>query len=560
MSLAWFRREFLVKRRLVFNLLFYASQLALFALGWYLQETNQKLAALNALKWSVWSSRGAGLTLAFNAGLLLIPMLRNVVTLLRPKLVWLFPADENIWFHRQVAYSMAFWTVVHTTSHYVNFFNVELTQVRTETAMDIHYTQAGGITGHFMLLVMLLIYTTAHHKIRHQCFEAFWYTHHLAFFFFLALYSHATGCFVRDSVNPDYIPTFPFYSTQHCLGYESWRFSIWPGIAYFAERMYREYRARRGTRLSTVLVHPSGAMELRIIKPSFKYTAGQWLFVQVPEISRFQWHPFTITSAPEDPYVSVHIRQVGDWTHSLGERLGCGPSVVAAMTKAAMKGVEKDEDRDGGSRGNFVELDLSSLARPLPQVRLDGPYGAPAEDVFDNEVAVLIGAGIGVTPFISILKHICYRQKKGDLGSLRRVEFFWVCRDAPSFGWFQSLLQQVEAAQFDPNFLRINIYLTQKIDENMLWNIAVNDAGAEYDPLTLLRARTMFGRPDWKSIYRRIREAIEIGQYLPGNTTQLKTKVGTYFCGPGALARAIKEATLQHTSNSVKFTFAKEHF
>lgn len=55
----------------------------------------------------------------------------------------------------------------------------------------------------------------------------------------------------------------------------------------------------------------------------------------------------------------------------------------------------------------------------------------------------------GVTPFASILKHIWYRQKKGALGSLRRVEFFWVCRDAPSFGWFQSLLQEVEAAQAD---------------------------------------------------------------------------------------------------------------
>jgi hypothetical protein len=60
----------------------------------------------------------------------------------------------------------------------------------------------------------------------------------------------------------------------------------------------------------------------------------------------------------------------------------------------------------------------------------------------------------------------------------------------------------------------------------MLWNIAVNDAGAEYDPLTLLRSRTMFGRPDWKSIYGRMREAIETGQYLPGTNAQLKTRVG----------------------------------
>jgi len=408
-----------------------------------------------------------------------------------------------------------------------------------------------------MLLIMVLMYMMAHNKIRKQAFEVFWYTHHLAFFFMLGLYTHATGCFVRDSAEPDLIPTFPFYSTRHCIGYLSWRFTIWPGIIYFGERVWREIRARRATRLSKVLIHPSGAMELRIIKPSFKYTAGQWLFIQVPELSSFQWHPFTITSAPEDPYVSVHIRQVGDFTNALGERLGTGPSVVAAMTKAAAKGMEKEGNL---SRGDFVEIDPATMSMTLPQVRIDGPYGAPAEDVFRSEVAVLIGAGIGVTPFASILKHIWYRQKKGTLGSLRRVEFFWVCRDSPSFGWFQSLLQEVESAQADPNFLRINIYLTQKINEDMLWNIAVNDAGAEYDPLTLLRSRTMFGRPDWTSIYSRVKSAIEGGQYLPGVSAQLKTKVATYFCGPSVLAKAIKEATVKTTSASVEFTFAKEHF
>ncbi|KAF8898821.1 NADPH oxidase [Infundibulicybe gibba] len=558
MGESWFHREFLVARRLAFNVLFYGAHFALFAYGWYSQATNTRLAGLNTLKFSVWTSRGAGLVLAFDGGMILIPMLRNIIRVVRPKLAWLFPADENIWFHRQVAYSMAFWAMVHTTAHYVNFINVERTQIRKQLALQIHYTQPGGITGHFMLLIMVLMYSTAHYKIRNQCFEAFWYTHHLAFFFMIGLYTHATGCFVRDSVDPAYSRIFPFYNTDHCIGYLSWRFTIWPGIIYFGERVYREYRARRATRLSKVLVHPSGAMELRIIKPSFKYTPGQWLFIQVPEISRWQWHPFTITSAPEDPYVSIHIRQVGDFTRGLGERLGVGPSVVAAMTQAAMKGAEKNEKADTGSRGDFVELD-SSISR-LPAIRIDGPYGAPAEDVFDVEVAVLIGAGIGVTPFASILKHIWYRQKRGNLGALRRVEFFWVCRDAPSFGWFQSLLQEVEAAQADPNFLRINIYLTQKIGEDMLWNIAVNDAGAEYDPLTLLRTRTMFGRPNWMTIYGQMRQAIETGQYIPGSKSQLKTKVGTYFCGPGVLAKSIKEATVHHTGAAVNFTFAKEHF
>lgn len=410
-----------------------------------------------------------------------------------------------------------------------------------------------------MLFIMLLMYTTAHHKIRHQAFEVFWYTHHLAFFFMMALFSHATGCFVRDSVNPEYVQTFPFYNTEFCLGYQSWRFTIWPFIIYFGERIYREIRARRATRLSRVLVHPSGAMELRITKPSFKYVAGQWLFLQIPEISNFQWHPFTITSAPEDPYVSVHVRQVGDWTRGLGDRLGVGPAVVASMTQAAMKGVEKD-DRSGFTRGEFVELDPSTAAVTLPKVRIDGPYGAPAEDVFGGQVAILVGAGIGVTPFASILKHIWWRQKRGTLGALRRVEFIWVCRDTPSFGWFQTLLQEVESAQADPNFLRINIYLTQKINQDMMYNIAVNDAGAEFDPLTLLRSRTTFGRPNWVTIYAKIRQAIESGQYLPGVKSQLKTKVQTYFCGPTPLAKAIKEATVKNSNAEVQFTFAKEHF
>lgn len=141
---------------------------------------------------------------------------------------------------------------------------------------------------------------------------------------------------------------------------------------------------------------------------------------------------------------------MGDWTRALGDRLGAGPDVVAALTKSAMNGDEK-KNPDMGQRGDFVEISTMSA---LPRVRIDGPYGAPAEDVFNSEVAILIGAGIGVTPFASILKHIWYRQKRGKLGALRRVEFIWVCRDAPSFGWFQSLLQEVEDAQVDRKSIR----------------------------------------------------------------------------------------------------------
>ena len=41
---------------------------------------------------------------------------------------------------------------------------------------------------------------------------------------------------------------------------------------------------------------------------------GQYVFINVPELAKFQWHPFTLTSAPGDDYLSVHVRAAGDWT------------------------------------------------------------------------------------------------------------------------------------------------------------------------------------------------------------------------------------------------------
>lgn len=273
---------------------------------------------------------------------------------------------------------------------------------------------------------------------------------------------------MRDTPDPAYTRRFPFYDANHCLGYESWRYTIWPGIAYVGERLWREVRARKYTILDKVLVHPSGAMELRMIKPTLRYTSGQWIFLQVPEVSGYEWHPFSITSAPDDPYVSVTISQVGDWTQALGEIVGAGPGVVSALAAATAPQApahayppshsvpsqidlkSTTQQRDPNAVSPFFEV--INPARPLPHIRIDGPYGAPSEDVFDSDVAVLVGAGIGVTPFASVLKHIWYRQRAGNPGRLRRVELIWIVRDVGSFAWLRSLLSDVEEAQVNREF------------------------------------------------------------------------------------------------------------
>ncbi len=40
---------------------------------------------------------------------------------------------------------------------------------------------------------------------------------------------------------------------------------------------------------------------LQIRVPGFRHAAGQYVFVNVPAVSRWQWHPFSISSAPNDP-------------------------------------------------------------------------------------------------------------------------------------------------------------------------------------------------------------------------------------------------------------------
>lgn len=74
----------------------------------------------------------------------------------------------------------------------------------------------------------------------------------------------------------------------------------------------------------------------------------------------------------------------------------------------------------------------------------------------------------------------------------------------------------------------------------------MNDAGSEFDPLTLLRTRTLFGRPDWKSVYSNLRMAIESGRYLPGREASLKTSVATFFCGVSAFFRALLSIIFTH--------------
>lgn len=53
-----------------------------------------------------------------------------------------------------------------------------------------------------------------------------------------------------------------------------------------------------------------------ILSTKVNFSAKLFLLRTI-EFTRFYRHPFSITSAPGDDYLSVHIRTLGDWTTEL---------------------------------------------------------------------------------------------------------------------------------------------------------------------------------------------------------------------------------------------------
>lgn len=61
------------RSKVIFQFFWIILHLAVFGYGWWLQAVDDRLAILNLLKYSVWSSRGAGLCLGLDGFLLFLP-------------------------------------------------------------------------------------------------------------------------------------------------------------------------------------------------------------------------------------------------------------------------------------------------------------------------------------------------------------------------------------------------------------------------------------------------------------------------------------------------------
>ncbi|KAK5821534.1 ferric reductase NAD binding domain-containing protein [Linnemannia elongata] len=489
-------------------------------------------------------ARGAAAVINFDCGVILFSVCRNLISVLRSTFLnGVVPFDKNVLFHKTVAWSIVLFSVVHSAGHYVNYYRLEQAEQREKgevkrSAQYMALFTGPGFTGHVLMLILFLMVTSSVERVRRKGFETFWYTHHLFILFFLTLTYHGAFCFIRADT-PPYCKSSP----------TSYKFVLGSLFFYILERTVREFRARLpATSISKIVLHPSKVLEVQIKKTNsrqgddssfFRAKAGQYIFLNCPDISAFEWHPFTITSAPEEDYVSVHIRIVGDWTTAFARRLGC------SFDDEQQFWIEELRNR----------MQFHTPPRPtnlpiitLPRVLLDGPYGSPSEDAFNYEIAVLVGAGIGVTPFASVLKHIWYSvMQPTKIITLRKVYFFWVCRDRDAFEWFQDLLIALEEQNLS-DFLEIRSYLTGELGKEELDTVMLgeefNDA-RDRDAITGLRSPTYYGRPNFDKIFG------ELALEHPREHGQ----VGVFFCGPKPLGK-----TLHRCARKYKFKFHKGNY
>ncbi|TVY82692.1 Superoxide-generating NADPH oxidase heavy chain subunit A [Lachnellula suecica] len=255
----------------------------------------------------------------------------------------------------------------------------------------------------------------------------------------------------------------------------------------------------------------------------WEYYAGQYILLKIPQLSRFQWHPFTISTCIGKE-MQVHIKKDGDWT-------------------AKLHGMAR---QDGPRQIN---------------VCIDGPFGAPAQRFYEFDQSMIIGSGIGITPFSGILTDLQAREERqisienSPAPSLnekpsksrktcryRRVDFHWIVKERNHLLWFSDLLNKVSrpGAHSQRLDIRVSTYVTYKRKEvsthiyRYLLELHRTDEHPE-SPLTGLLNATQFGRPDLGKIMDEHYESIlQYYQEMRDKGTEVKKsrrKVGVFFCG-----------------------------
>ncbi|ESO87606.1 hypothetical protein LOTGIDRAFT_235056 [Lottia gigantea] len=482
-------------------ILFNLVTLGIFIERAYYYSIEREHAGLRRLAgYGVSVTRGAASVQMFLYVSLLVTMSRNTLTFFRETFLHRFiPFDAFHAMHKYTALLALIFTAMHIIGHGINLFHIS-TQASsdlncyfreyfraTDVLATFHYwafTTITGITGVILTLIIIVMYVFATEYGRRHLFNAFWFTHNFYVFLYIFLILHGIGRLVQD-------PLFPY-------------FFLGPLVVFVLDKMVSLSRNKVEIVVKKAEILPSGVTNLVFKRPlNFDYKSGQWVRIACLDLGQSEYHPFTLTSAPQEENLSLHIRAVGPWTTNIRR---------------------------------VYDINNIVSEKGFPKLYLDGPFGEGHQDWYRYPVAVLVGGGIGVTPFASILKDLVQKSKMKVKFPCQKVYFLWVTRTQKSFEWMTDIIREVELGDVN-NLVSVHIFITQfqqKFDlrTTMLYICERHfQKVAGQSLFTGLRATTHFGRPKFQDFL------LSLAHEHDG-----VPQVGVFSCGPPPMTSNVDKA------------------
>ncbi|KYO21449.1 dual oxidase 2 [Alligator mississippiensis] len=450
-------------------------------------------------------SRGAAASISFMYSYILLTMCRNLITFLRETFLnYYIPFDAAVDFHRWIAMGALIFSVLHTAGHVVNvyIFCVSplsiLSCLFSSVFMDDgsqfpqkyywwFFQTVPGMTGVLLLVILAIMYVFATHHFRRVSFRGFWISHHLYVLLYILIILHGSYALIQQ-------PRFHIYF-------------IIPALIYGGDKLISLSRKKVEISVVKAELLPSGVTYLKFQRPQdFDYKSGQWVRIACLSLGTNEYHPFTLTSAPHEDTLSLHIRAAGPWTTRLRELYS--PESVAEI-------------------GQY------------PKLYLDGPFGEGHQEWNKFEVSVLVGGGIGVTPFASILKDLVFKSSLSTKVLCKKIYFIWVTRTQRQFEWLADIIRELEESdQLD--LVSVHIYITQLAEKFDLRTTMLYICERHFQKVlnrslfTGLRSITHFGRPPFVHFFNSLQDV----------HPEVR-KIGVFSCGPPGMTKNVEKACKQ---------------
>nr|ODO04175.1 ferric-chelate reductase [Cryptococcus depauperatus CBS 7855] len=191
-------------------------------------------------------------------------------------------------------------------------------------------------------------------------------------------------------------------------------------------------------------------LTIRVARP-FSWAPGQSVLLYLPEISRFQSHPFTIlNNGPAEIVLLVKARK------GLTKRLF---ELVRKRTLAAIELHAQDKRISLASLRPGIGECPMNVPPIFLKAQLDGPMGSSERVRWkEHSTVMIVCGGSGVSFGASICEYVC-ETIKNRIGKTQRVRFCWVVREYAEIAWVAGQLRKCQD-MISADQLQIDIFVT----------------------------------------------------------------------------------------------------